>query len=93
MDDDLCWHVTYYQHSVMGVGSISILGGPNVNIHCDAAICAACMNINKVSRVKYWLGPAPPVSTPMTIQLLQKSIAIAMLDAYSGCLWGANVTT
>ena len=26
------------------------------NIHCDAAICVACMNINKVSRVKYWGG-------------------------------------
>ena len=60
MDDDLCWYVRYYQHSVMGVGSISILGGPNINIHCDAAICTACMNINKVSRVKYWGGPGPP---------------------------------
>ena len=33
-----------------------------------AAICATCMNINKVSKVKYWGGPAPPpppVSMPM----------------------------
>ena len=30
------------------------------NIHCDMAICAACMNINKVSRVKYWGGGGGP---------------------------------
>ena len=32
------------------------------------AICAACMNINEVSRVKYWgalVPPAPLVPTPM----------------------------
>ena len=33
-----------------------------------AAICAACLNINEVSRVIYWGGPgSPPVPTPMTI--------------------------
>ena len=46
------------QFESIGVGSNSILGGGGgggggeLNIHCDAAICAACMNINKVSRVK-----------------------------------------
>ena len=62
----------------IGVGSISNLGGgggggANVNIHCDAAICAACMNINKVWRVKYWGGPGPPcpwVPMPMYIGVL-----------------------
>ena len=34
--------------------------GAERNIHCDAAICAAHMNINKVSRVKYCGDPAPP---------------------------------
>ena len=34
-------------------------GGGERNIHCDTAICAACMNINKVSRVKYWGALAP----------------------------------
>ena len=36
------------------------------NIHCNATICTACMNINKLSRVKYWGGgaltPRPPGS-------------------------------
>ena len=58
----MCWHV-------IGVGSNSILGGgggANVIYTAIAAICAACMNINKVSRVKYWGGggggggPGPP---------------------------------
>ena len=40
-------------------------GGGERNIQCDAAICAACMNINKVSRVKYWEGPGPPLSSPL----------------------------
>ena len=35
-------------------------GGAECNIHCDMAICAACMNINKVSKVKYWEGPGLP---------------------------------
>ena len=30
--------------------------GAKRNIHCDVAICAACMNINKVSRVKHGGG-------------------------------------
>ena len=40
------------QHFVtsIGVGSSSILGGGKHNIHCDTAICAACMNINIKSR-------------------------------------------
>ena len=29
--------------------------GAEHNIHCNTAICTACMNINKVSRVKYWV--------------------------------------
>ena len=47
-------------------------GGAERNTHCDAAICAARININKVSRVKYCGGPAPPhppaplVPMPMT---------------------------
>ena len=45
-------------------------GGAERNIHCDAAIWTACMNINKVSRVKYWGGggggggPWPPAFPP-----------------------------
>ena len=56
---------------LIGVGSNSILGEGECNIHCDTAICAACMNINTVSRVKYWgaLAPLAPlallVPTPM----------------------------
>ena len=62
--------------NTVGVGSNSIFfffwggggggGGGECNIHCDAAICAACMNINKVSRVKHrgGGGPGPPVPTP-----------------------------
>ena len=57
---------------LIGVGSNSILGGGGggeggggeCNIHCDVAICAACMNINKVSRVKYWGALAPPALPP-----------------------------
>ena len=44
--------------------------GAKRNIHCDTAICTACMNINKLSGIKYWEGPgppAPPVPTPMLI--------------------------
>lgn len=41
-------------------------GGTECNIHCDAAIFAARMNINKVLRVKYWGGgrgwPLAPLS-------------------------------
>ena len=44
----------------IGVGSNSILEGLNVIYTAIAAICAACMNINKVSRVKYWGGPGLP---------------------------------
>ena len=40
---------------LIGIGSISILGGTERNIHCDVAICVAHMN--KVSRVKYWCPP------------------------------------
>ena len=42
-------------------------GGANVIYTAIVAMCAACMNINKVSRVKYWGGPWPPtpVPTPM----------------------------
>ena len=29
--------------------------GAEHNIHCNTAICTACMNINKVSGVKYWV--------------------------------------
>ena len=43
----------------------SHFGEAKRNIHCDAAICATCININKLSRVKYWGGgpwpPGPPV--------------------------------
>ena len=39
-------------------------GGGQRNIQCDAEICAACMNINKVSKVKYWEGPGPPFPPP-----------------------------
>ena len=35
-------------------------GGPNVIYTVVVAICAACMNINKVSRIKYWGALAPP---------------------------------
>ena len=36
------------------VESSLILVGANVVYTVIAAICAACVNINKVSRVKYW---------------------------------------
>ena len=44
----------------IAVGSSSILGGPNVTYTAITAICTACMNINKVSRVKYSGGLGPP---------------------------------
>ena len=54
-------------------------GGRGVkhNIHCDVAVCAACMSINEVLRVKYLgmggggtLGSlAPLVPTPMLIMV------------------------
>ena len=37
----------------IGVGSTCIFGGLNVIYTTIVAICVACMNINKVSRVKY----------------------------------------
>ena len=42
--------------------------GAERNIHCNMPICAASMNINKVSRVKHWGGHAhscTPIPTPM----------------------------
>ena len=46
-------------------------GGGNVIYTAISAICAASMNISKLSRVKYWGGPGspapPPVPTPMPI--------------------------
>ena len=54
-----------------GVESNSSLGGGGGgerNIHCDMAICAACMNINKVrldGKILGGLPPTPQVSTPM----------------------------
>ena len=52
--------------------------GAKRNIHCDVAICAACMNINKVSRVKHGGGGggggggvlAPLVPTPTSDSFL-----------------------
>ena len=35
-------------------------GGPNVVYSAIVVICAACMNINKVLRVKCWGGHGPP---------------------------------
>ena len=52
----------------IGIGSISIFGGPNLLYTAITAICAAYMNINKVSKVKYRggdLAPRPLVPTPM----------------------------
>ena len=62
------------QHNI-GVGSNSILVGPNVIYTAIVAICTACMNSNKVSRVKYWEGggpglPSPPVPMPMHNDIL-----------------------
>ena len=38
-------------------------GGANIIYTAITAICTACMNINKVSRVKYWgVGGGPPGS-------------------------------
>ena len=64
----------------IGVGTNSILGGPNVIYTAIAVICAACMNINKVSRIKYWGGGAGPlaplVPTPMGKDSTQYSLAL-----------------
>jgi len=46
-------HTNFY-HEVHIVGSNSILGGPNVIYTAIAAICVTYININQVSRVKYW---------------------------------------
>ena len=61
-------------------------GGAERNIHCDAVISAACMNllmnINKVLRVKYWGCPgpsAPPVPTPMICTCF---VAAGIFDVY-----------
>ena len=66
----MCGYENIWYILMCAVGSNSIWGGKR-NKHCDAAICAACMN--KVLRVKYWEGPPspppppppPPVPTPM----------------------------
>ena len=42
----------------VGVESNYIFGGPNVIYTVIAAICTACMNIDKVARVKYCGGLA-----------------------------------
>ena len=56
-------HTLYSSPPIIGVGSNSILRGPNVIYTAIAAICDRCMNINKVSRVKYWSpAPLPPGS-------------------------------
>jgi len=55
----LCTTIHY-----IGIGSNSILGGPNVIYTGIVAICAVCMNVNKVSRVKYWGGLALPDFPP-----------------------------
>ena len=43
----------YTSMEYIGVGNNSILGGLNLIYTMIAAICVACMNINKVSRVKH----------------------------------------
>ena len=43
----VCVPVNQFHLIIIGVGSNSILGGPNVIYTAMAAICAACMNINK----------------------------------------------
>ena len=55
-------HSTCYYFSI-GVGSNSVWGGLNVIYSAITAICAACMNINKVSRVNIGgaLAPRPPL--------------------------------
>ena len=45
-------------------------GGPNVIYTVIAVICTACMNINKVSRVKYWGGPGLPGPLVPTARLI-----------------------
>ena len=51
-------------------------GGANIIYTAITAICTACMNINKVSRVKYWgalAPPAPPSSYAYDDIVQQKS--------------------
>ena len=61
---------------IIGIGRNFIRGGVECNIHCDRGdlhYMTDCMNINEVSRVKYWGGGGggggwpPPVPTPMQI--------------------------
>ena len=46
-------HTNFY-HEVHRRRKQFHFGGSNVIYTAIAAICAACMNINQVSRVKYW---------------------------------------
>ena len=44
---------------IIGIGRNFIRGGVECNIHCDRGdlhYMTDCMNINEVSRVKYWGG-------------------------------------
>ena len=61
-------HIATNNITSIGIGSNSSLGEPNIIYTATAAICAARMDINKVSRAKYWGGGAlaPSVPMPMT---------------------------
>ena len=61
-------------------------GGAKRNIHCNAAICAARMNINKVSRVKYWGDSSPPVPTLRIAEVVSQSLRITNQKLYMGKL-------
>ena len=64
-------------------------GGANVIYTAIAAICAAWMNINKVSRVKYWGDPGPSCPRFLCLcnvsQCLRYSDVKCSQDTYTTC--------
>ena len=62
-------------------------GGPNVIYTAIAVICAACMNINKVSRVKILGGPCPLGSYAYAFVMLLIFLAFhSLLPHFTFCV-------
>ena len=64
---------------IIGIGRNFIRGGVECNIHCDRSdlhYMTDCMNINELSRVKYWGGGGLAASS---------SYAYADMEAKMSC--------
>ena len=78
---------TVTSYPIIGVGSNSILGRLNVLYTTITAIYAACMNINKVSRVKYWGEGALAPPAPWFLRLCLRLVTILRIPTCRAALY------